>query len=338
MNSKANSQSKLYFLYMLGILVLTFLVFLVGFEEVKTIITRLHPISFFYLALLQLATILMTGYIWFFLVKKFKQEISLPSVLEIHLAGIFVESVTPSVKLGGEAAKIYLMRKRTSISYEKLTAATLVSKFFSLIPFVGLSFLVVIYTLFTLNLPIIVYTAFLGLIFIFSLFILVFKLDTISEKFKFNMLLRSINENPGKIKKKLKKAMDFIRQASSSSRELTHLSERWKLIFIAALVWILYPVKVYLVSDALGFEVSFAILVIATFIAYLINMLPLLPGGLGSFEGSMALVFTYVGLTSAQGLSIALVTRLFTFWFPLALSAIAALLLVYNRKNSTTHI
>ncbi|UMZ72939.1 lysylphosphatidylglycerol synthase transmembrane domain-containing protein [Natranaerofaba carboxydovora] len=320
-------KNNLYLLYIAGILVLTFLVFLVGFDEVKQIISRVHPLNLLYLAILQILTILMTGYIWFFLIRKFNQEVSLTTVLGIHLAGTFVESVTPSVKLGGETAKVYLMRQRTSISYQELTAITLVSKYFSLIPFVIISFFVVIYTLFTWDLPVVVYLSFLSLIFLLILFFLFFRLDLMGKS------LGRIFQNK-KILDKLEKVTNFIKEASGISRKLTKLTDKWQLMLIAFLVWILYPVKVYLVSNTLGFEISFTLLVIATFTAYLVNMLPLLPGGLGSFEGSMALVFTYAGLTSAEGLSIALVTRFITFWFPLVLSAGVAVLLVYNRKAS----
>ena len=334
-------KNNLYLLYILGIIILASLVFIVGFEDVLKIVTKISPFHLFILFLVQILTIFLTGYIWYFLIKKStaEKEISLSSVIGVHLAGNFVESVTPSVKLGGETAKVFLMRQKTSLSYQELTAITVVSKYFSLIPFLLISLFVVLYTFFTWDMPEIVYLSFLGLVFLLVLFILFFKLGTMKNISTSNLWNQSKTINPDQksFKEKLllkgHKIINFVKEASNISRELTKVTDRWQLIFIASIVWILYPVKVYFVSNALGFNNSFILIALATFTAYLVNMLPLLPGGLGSFEGSMALVFTSAGLTSAEGLSIALVTRLVTFWLPLLLSAGAASVLVYNKKN-----
>lgn len=96
------------------------------------------------------------------------------------------------------------------------------------------------------------------------------------------------------------------------------------MILVSALVWALYPAKVYVVTRMLGVEVDAFFIITATFIPYLISMLPLLPGGLGSFEGSMALLFAAQGATVAEGLAVALLTRTATFWLPLLMSTIAA--------------
>ena len=59
------------------------------------------------------------------------------------------------------------------------------------------------------------------------------------------------------------------------------------------------------------------LLTIAFFVAYLVSMLPLFSGGLGSFEGSMALLLLLGGITPAEGLAAALLSRVITYWFPL---------------------
>jgi len=111
------------------------------------------------------------------------------------------------------------------------------------------------------------------------------------------------------------------------------------LIAVSALIWLLYPVKVFLVTGMLDLKISVPAVAIITFTAYLVSMIPLLPGGLGSYEGTVVLMFAFFGIGPAEGLAVALISRLITFWIPLFWSAASAFYLaVYKppaRQNST---
>jgi len=98
--------------------------------------------------------------------------------------------------------------------------------------------------------------------------------------------------------------------------------------------WFLYPVKTFIISNHLGFDIGFSPIVGATFLAYLVGTLPLTPGGLGSFEATLAVILSQQGITFAEGLTIALLLRVITFWFPLVLSALVSIKLT-NKINFT---
>lgn len=342
----SKKESSGYPLIILGIAVLTLLVVWVGWEEVRQVIIRIHPATFLLLVLLQLITLFLTGYMWYFLIKKCCGDASLGAVLGVHLAGKFVEYVTPSVKLGGETAKVYLMRRKTSLPYQQLTAISVTSKFFSLLPFALISLVVVVYAFLAWDFPGYLYLAFAGLLFMLLLFGAFLKMDKISHFFRSRagkeegrkkssdsafprswpvLLAMTLKNGAGK-------AAGFLQESSQYSRGLTGLSDRWFLFFLGFLVWFLYPVKVYLITDMLGFTPGLIVIVVATFTAYIVSMIPVLPGGLGTFEGTMTLVFTYAGLSAAEGLTIALVTQLVSFWIPLFISAGVSMLAVYRRE------
>jgi len=334
---KSNSHCLL---IIIGIVLLTWLIFLAGWEEVKEVLARSHPLTLWFLFLLQLITLYLTGYMWYLLVKKFSHEPGLGTVMQVHLAGKFVESVTPAVKVGGEAAKVFWMRQTSSLTYQQLTATTIVSKYFSLMPFLLISLGVIIYTLAAWSFPGIMYLAFGGILVILALFLLFFKLEGITSRLNFKPVADEAGSpsfSSGSLKMGMKKQMgkilNFLKEASRLSNSLIQPAERWKLLGIGFMVWLLYPVKVFLVAEMLGYTPPFSMVVVATFIAFIASMFPLLPGGLGSFEGSMALIFTYVDLTLAEGLSIALVTRFITFWAPLLWCAVAAILVVYRNER-----
>ncbi len=100
-----------------------------------------------------------------------------------------------------------------------------------------------------------------------------------------------LEKSAGKIYQKFRTIIAFTKKASANSRYLVNFRERIALIIISTLIWSLYPLKVYIVCRMLFIDVDFLTVAMVTYTAYMISMVPLLPGGLGSFEGSMALLF-----------------------------------------------
>ncbi|ACB86330.1 lysylphosphatidylglycerol synthase transmembrane domain-containing protein [Natranaerobius thermophilus] len=312
------------FLFIFGILVITLVVVYIGWEEIYLVLNRMEAAQIMIMALLQVFTMSLTTLIWYYLLKQKTNMVSYSKVFSINLAGKFVESVTPSVKVGGEGLKVYLMKKSTALTYQELMAVTVVTKFFSLLPFLVITFITLSYALMFLSLPTIVYLAFIGLVLFFILFFIFFNYSAIYEHFYPKVSGKSFINKPviEKLLTKCQKVHRFLSQASMESNSLvTRPVQRGLLFCIGALVWASYPLKVYLVATMLGFDINPIIAVIATYTAYLVSMIPLLPGGLATFEGSMALVLTIGGLSSPESLSVALMTRAFTFWLPLIISA-----------------
>ncbi|OWZ83528.1 lysylphosphatidylglycerol synthase transmembrane domain-containing protein [Natranaerobius trueperi] len=321
-------------LLVLGIVVITGIVLLLGFDDVYEVLRRITFVEFLFMTIFQVGTLFLTAFIWHYLIKQKNSYIALTYVFSISLAGKFVESVTPSVKIGGETLKMYLIRKKTGLSYQALTAIAVVSKFFSLLPFILISFITLSFAFFVFELPIFVYIAFIGLLLFFILFIVFFKFNRISFSYKEeqnNLLLQ-------KLKRGIKKAHDFIKESSETSRDLVAKpTQKITLFTLGLIVWAFYPIKVYMVSAMLGFDLNPAVVIVATYTAYLVSMVPLLPGGLATFEGTMALLLSYDGLMTSEAFSIALMTRVFTFWVPLIIAAFVTVFLIpkINKENLT---
>lgn len=300
---------------LLGILILGVMAVLLGWEEIVQVARMMTPSQILAMTILQLFTLMMTAYIWYLLIKQKNAFVKLFDVFCVNLAGKFVESVTPSAKVGGEALKVYLMKRETDLSYTQLTAIAVASKFFSLLPFLMISAVTAAAAFFLIDLPLFVYLAFAGLLIFMGVVAL--------------YINRPGAFLPGVLAVKLERFREFILEASENARELVYRPHQRAVIFILAfVVWLFYPVKVFLVAAMLGFDIHPVVIVIATYAAYLVSMMPLLPGGLATFEGSMALVFAAGGVSGQEGFTIALMTRLITFWIPLFLSATAALFLI----------
>ena len=337
-------------LWLFALMVIIILVISLGWDDIRSALLRVHPMILIGLLVLQTATILAVSFQWRYLLKKTNRPVSLLLTLLINLAGNFIESVTPSVKLGGEAAKVIYYHKYTGLGYDRLTGIMLALKLFSLLPFVVFSALALLLAITVFELPAITLIAFV------LLFVVVFMLSLIYYKsseidgavYKKDMpsdnLFPSSRSNiSGKINfllslifNKIEKGKRFIRRSTVFARNLTTIKDIYLLVAVSSLVWVLYPVKVFIITRMLDLNVTFLSVIIITFTAYLVSMAPILPGGLGSFEGTMTLMFSLMGFTPAQGMAVALLSRLVTFWFPLLWSGCAAGYLVIYKPRATS--
>lgn len=319
------------FLWISGIIVLTALALLVGWEEIKGVIQQANLYVLFLLCLLQVGTLALTAYIWHYLLGKRAPGYPFTRVFAMYLGGNFVESVTPAAKLGGEAARVYLFRQLTSLPYTKISGVLLAHKYISLLPFVILCALMLALSVSSFELPLFFVASFVALLALFA---------------AVAMLMRGRRRVPaqpdrehsstlkeGGRRHKWQRVVTFLETSAAEARSLATKREQLALFAISLCVWALYPVKVYLVTLMLGLEVNFLIVAMATYSAYMVSMIPLLPGGLGTFEGSMALIFALSGLSPAAGLAVAFLTRLVTYWFSLLFSACAAATLVLGKKT-----
>ncbi len=335
------------FLCIFGLAVLTSTVLLLGIEEVLVPMRQVNPGIFALLILMQVLTLLVPAMQWQYLLKKMKQKLSPGLVLAVILAGNYVESVTPAAKLGGEAVKVYLFHKHSNLDYDRLSGILLALKYFSMLPFVGLASIFAGFAFISFELPRLALSAFVFLFLIFTALLLVyykagkepdpdfvqifpFSLSSASSQ---KHIPRIIGRRLLVVKGKLLKVKAFVVRAARHSRKMTNRFESVVLVGTATLVWFAYPVKTYLVAWMLGLEITLMQMAVVTFTAYLVSMVPLMPGGLGSFEATMALMFALIGYSPAEGLAVALITRLITYWFPLLLSAVAAAYLAMLRVH-----
>ena len=117
----------------------------------------------------------------------------------------------------------------------------------------------------------------------------------------------------------------------------TKISSQPKDIFAAAVLLNLGPVPYETFYTGIPvYRCKYICLYAVTFISYFAAMIPILPGGLGTFEGTMSGLLLVYGLTPEEAVAVSLVFRFVTFWFVVLLSAAVILLwklLSYIRKK-----
>ncbi len=310
-------MKKKLFLLLLALALIVVLVQQIGWTPVMNSLAQLTLVDLVWLGLLQLLTLTATAKAWHLLLLRQGAQCRFSLVLACQLAGQWVESLTPSSKLGGEAARVYLLKQHSTLSYSQITASMLVSKLLSLVPFLLICLILLAISLWYWSLPWLVYVSFAGLFSVVFLLCAFVIWPQAADQLSSRWVKRPDST--------LAKSLSVLSRVANQSRQLMRGGLPASPIILSTFVWLGYPLKVALVTWSLGLPTPWLLISLAVFVAYLISMLPLLPGGLGSFEAGMTLVLTLGGFNPAEALAISLTTRLFTFWLPLLLSGLASL-------------
>ena len=227
---------------------------------------------------LQIFTQLLINYQWCRVASLTDTKISFWDMMYINCQGGLVDSITP--KLGGEVTRAFKLSKIKKHG----TTLVVLQKFFSLSAmFLVLAFTELVFALILL--------AFLGVFFVLSK----------NQKYakKAPRFLRDFLHT-------LLGQMDNIRKQKKASSALFLLS-----LFI----WVLYPVKMYLLVLHFYSDISFFQVAIITFTAYMVAQLPIFPGGLGGFEATMSAMLAVQGIPLGEAITITVIFRFVTFWF-----------------------
>lgn len=270
---------------------------------------------------LHVMTLFIMGHRWQVLLDRLGAGLPYGRTMHIYLASRLAAVMAPS--FAAEAAAVGLYRRFTNLSYGQLTGSLLLQKFTSLLALAAACLLCLALPGDT-GLPAAPYAVLL----VVGLLVAALASaapgggagDTAGSG-------RMTDARPDLLPG-ARGWMGAVREqgaeALRTSRQLLNSREAPRLLAASAVIWALYPLKVYVVTLSLDLDVSFMVLAASAYVACITGMIPLLPGGLGSFEAGMAFMLTRGGLTVGEGLMVAVLLRAGTFWLPMLISAVAA--------------
>jgi len=266
------------------------------------------------LLVFQAATLAGCAWQWTALLRSAGGTVSFAKVFQIYMAGAFGESVTPSVKFGGEAVKVFLYRRYAGLTGSAIGGVLAAQKFLMMVPFFLLTALLVAYhaSLWQLSAG---GRALAGVGGAAALVLLVLSLR----------------------KQTWKRTGSFFRDMGQTACSLTGTCGL-PVAMVSVLIWLGYPLKVHLLAVwGLDLPLSFSVTAAVVLAAYLAGLVPLLPGGLGAFEAVMAGGFAAAGLEPAEGLALALASRMVTFWIPLVVSGLTVASMHWRMGSAARH-
>lgn len=269
-------------------------------------------------ASLQLVTIALLIWQWKKVVETVGVYPTWRDLLEVNMRGIFFDTVTPGAKMGGEVARVYTLKKRLDMSLGDGFLVVGVQKTLSLVSFLILSTLSLMWFYLNTRVQILYMVIFgIGLIFLLGLLVLFISFIIFQNKIQ-----KRISSLP--IGKKIKeKIISFFSSYSSSFASLKDNKKNFiGQIALSALIWLIFALKMYILAYSLGIKIGWLTLSAITYLTYMVGMLPMLPGGIGSFEGSMIGLLLLKGIDINTGITLTVLFRFITFWFPFLLSLI----------------
>ncbi|KXZ39267.1 hypothetical protein SAMN05661008_01015 [Alkalithermobacter thermoalcaliphilus JW-YL-7 = DSM 7308] len=291
---------------------------LADFKSVFVQISTLSYKDIWILCILQIITIVLINIQWIKISSDIGLKIKFIDAFDMNMTGTFFESITPAAKTGGEVAKVMFLKSKLGFSLGEASAVVSFQKIISMVCFLFLTLLSLFMFLLEPSLSsdckkLILFSFLFLLIVVLVMILIVVYRGTLGRFFSYIPFLRKYES----------KLNTFLISFDECIQRLINNKTSFMFHIILSIgIWILFAVKTYYIMFSLGNTVKFTIAASVTYLTYMIGMLPLLPGGLGSFEASMMLLLSPVGISSSLGIAIALILRFVTFWFVFLLSSI----------------
>lgn len=302
-----------------------YLIINTNFNEMAQHIKRIRMDILAILVLLQCFTQYLLGVQWHRICKNITGSSKFATIFYILSAGSVIEALTPGAKIGGEVTRLHYLKKEMNMDTKEATNIIVVQKSISMSVLFSICIASMLYLFMTVSmgLPLLTKVLLIGI----SAMILTFLILLLGFS---HILLKLCEKGDGKLKSKIK---PWIQSYNENLQMLQR--KEWVLQFlISVAVWVLFPLKMLILSRSMGIDVHFLILLALTMTAYMIGTLPLTPGGIGTFEGTMLSLLALVAVEYAVAVTVTMVFRIITFWLVMCISLVYTLTYQRLRKGS----
>jgi len=268
------------------------------------------------LTTLQITTQLLINLQWYKVAKLSGIKISFCNMLLVNCKGAVVDSITPGVKLGGEVTRAMQINKTADISFTKSAAVVALQKLFSL----STLFIILLFAIGYLAMQAQFLQAIQLQILTFGLliFLLAIFLGVFIAPNKIKLYIENQKAPKRKYMQKFRKFLIALTEQIENIRK--NKPSMLKLSLLSLFIWLLYPVKLYLITTQFYPNVNIILIASIAFAAYMVAMLPIFPGGIGGFEGTMSALLITANFTLSDAATITVIFRFVTFWFVLLFS------------------
>ena len=306
-------QKKLFFI--IGILLTGFLLWRTDFQQVAETLRSLSMKVVLLLLFLQLLNRGLVAYQWQLLVKSQDASVTWSQMWYLNMAGTFFEGITPTAKFGSEGFKVWWLKNHLGIDTTDGTALLLLQKIISGCGFALIVTVTMIISAFHPsraslgNLMRAVNLTHLTWIIAVLLTLLVIVWVVPRKLSGFHQFTQWIQETGNKLH-------------HDTGRVFTNPAELLMHGGISLSIWLNYALQAWIAAWGMGLAIGFWAMAGAVYLAYTAAMIPLMPGGAGTFEGAMIFVLTGYGLAFSQALVVTLLIRTTTFWISFSISGL----------------
>lgn len=317
---------KVGILMAIGILVLLVLVMIIGPDQ---IVTALQTANIYYVLLavaVQFIILILWNTRWGIICNSLDIPFKPVSLFAMTIIGLALNNLTPSGRSGGEPVRAYILSKNSDVDFKRTFASVMGDKMFDTLPFMVLAIFSIVYLMIYVDLGT---TLFLLLLLSLLLFIVALAF-IIVLCFNETIAINTVKWVFRLIKRFTHRADKYEETVLTSlvgfQNNLKYLLKDKRLLIIATsisfLVWFLELIRVFIVFQAFGVHVALGMIASVFLVSALIGVIPLLPGGLGSIDGVMILLYSMAGISASISTAATLIERMISLWMVLVLGVI----------------
>ena len=265
---------------------------------------------------LQIVSQLLVNLQWFQIAKHTDTDISFRYMFYVNCQGAVADAITPGVKIGGEVVRALQISRICDCSKEHSAVIVALQKLFSVSSLFFIQLFAVGYLIGEVPLlqarylQFIIYGVLLSFLFLFSVvFLMPYPIRASLQKAKVSRFLWML-----KFRNFL---IGLLDQVSAMRKNI----RAWVILcFLSVFIWLLYPIKMYLLAVHLSPDVNAVFIGAIAFVSYMVAILPIFPGGLGGFEGAMTGLLLVAGFFLSDAAVVTILFRFITFWFVILFS------------------
>jgi len=210
----------------------------------------------------------------------------------------------------GDIARSYYLKKKLSLPYSRTLPATFLDRLFDVLGVYAVLLFCSIYILARTRL-----SAWLYYTFAAGISVLIIAVAVMEILFKRSDMIQRIRNN------KLKSLLYSLLEAFISS-----FRDKGNFVLLLAcsvIIWLCEGVFSYLIFTSMGQHLNPFIAIFATMIAVLTKVIPVTPGGIGIFEGTMVLILSLFGLDAGTGAVVSAVNHFIMNFYTILLGLYA---------------
>ncbi|MBS3781372.1 MAG: flippase-like domain-containing protein [Candidatus Thermoplasmatota archaeon] len=298
----------------IGVIVVVTVFSIVGFDQIINSILEMNPYYYAVVILLIILSIVTWSIRWGIFLKRTHPEVTWRDLFKIQLVGQAMNNLTPVFKMGGEAGKLYLLKKKYDIEVKDGLASISIDLTLEFIVDIVLVMSAVVLLMILTSPPAWIYFILLIFALVCSLIFFVIIEIYYDMKIMHNLLgflCRKIKRLNKYEKNIFEKYETFRRNFKDSLSDRKRFAQGMGLSIVRQSLTV---AKFYVLLAAFGFNLGLANIIIAIGLGVMLLMIPATPGNLGIYEGGMVSVFIFVGVSPGVAATAVFLDRLIWFW------------------------
>jgi uncharacterized protein (TIRG00374 family) len=293
---------------LIGLVIFGIFLYVLGVDAIVLIVSN---ISFPYLGIyLGITTLTFFANSWRLqiIMKAHKKKVPFKDLFRQNMAGYAVSYVTPSVRLGGEPLKVYMMKKENKVDYKTGSSGVIVDKFVELAGTVAFG---AVGMIILLNLPEVplYFKGILAFLIVGAFYVLaIFYYRTVKGKGSFSVLFNFFRLH------KIARFKNFVRVLKDVERKLDrffrgHKKEFFLSFFAYGVYGVLAVLEMKFLLLSFGVSLSVGLLIVVLTVLGLINFIPV-PASLGFLEAGQSGLFYFLKGEGSIGFALSLMLRI----------------------------